>query len=176
VHPDFDPILKGILDRDPRGLVVLIAGQFQEFTDRLKVRLERTLEGFEHRVVFLPFMPFPRFMQLLCAADVVLDTPHFNGMNSSLQSFAAGAPVVTLPGRFQRGRHTQAMYRKMAIDAGIANDAQHYIDIAVRVGTDPDFAQGLRERILARKHVLFKDPRVVHEFERFFVEAFDDAR
>jgi predicted O-linked N-acetylglucosamine transferase (SPINDLY family) len=176
LHPDFDAILAGILDRDPKGLVVLIAGQFQEFTDRLRARFARSLPAHAHRIVFLPFMPFERFMRLLCVADVILDTPHFNGMNSSLQAFAAGTPVVTLPGEFQRGRHTQAMYRKMGIFDCIAEDSRHYGDIAVRIATDPAHARTLRERILACNHVLFQDRRVIDEFERFFVEAHDNAR
>jgi protein O-GlcNAc transferase len=171
LHPDFDPIFEGILERDPGGVVVLIAGQFREFTDRLRARFARTLAARAQRVLFLPFMTLDRFMQLLALADVVLDTPHFNGMNSSLQAFAVGTPIVTLPGRFQRGRHTQAMYRKMAILDCIARDAGDYVDIAVRIGTDRDHARALRQRILARKHVLFEDPRVVQEFERFFREA-----
>jgi len=176
LHPDFDAILGGILDRDPKGRVVLIAGQFQEFTDRLRARFAGSLPAHAHRIVFLPFMPFERFMQLLGAADVILDTPHFNGMNSSLQAFAAGTPVVTLPGQMQRGRHTQAMYRKMGILDCIAADARHYVDLAVRIATDPAQALALRRRILARNHVLFGDPRVVEEFERFFIEALDDER
>ena len=154
----------------------LIAGQFQEFTDRLRARFARALPAHAHRIVFLPFMPLERFMQLLCVADVILDTPHFNGMNSSLQAFAAGTPVVTLPGELQRGRHTQAMYRKMGILDCIAADARHYVDLAVRIATDPAQALALRRRILARNHVLFGDPRVVEEFERFFIEALDDER
>jgi predicted O-linked N-acetylglucosamine transferase (SPINDLY family) len=171
IHPDFDAMLAGILARDPRGIVVLIAGQFQEFAHALRVRFQRTLAGVHQRVVFLPFMSLERFMQLLSIAVVVLDTPHFNGMNSSLQAFAVGAPVVTLPGRLQRGRHTQAMYRTMGIDDCIAADATEYIDIAVRLGTEPPHARALRARILARKQVLFEDPRVVQEFERFFREV-----
>jgi predicted O-linked N-acetylglucosamine transferase (SPINDLY family) len=171
IHPDFDPILRNILTRDTRGLVVLIAGQFQDYTDRLRARFARTLPGLVHRLVFLPWMPFDQFMRLLCLADVLLDTPHFNGMNSSLQAFAAGAPVVTLPGRFQRGRHTQAMYRKMGIFDCIAADAEDYTDIALRIANDRAYAQALRTRILARNHVLFEDARVVSEFERFFEGA-----
>jgi len=171
IHPDFDALIAGILARDPRGLVVLINGQFREFTRALRARFERTLAGLSQRVVFLPFMAFERFMQLLSIADVVLDTPHFNGMNSSLQAFAVGAPVVTLPGRLQRGRHTQAMYRQMAIEDGIGRDAAHYIDIAVSLGTDRSYRRAIRERILARKHLLFENRRVVEEFERFFHEV-----
>jgi predicted O-linked N-acetylglucosamine transferase (SPINDLY family) len=172
LHPEFDGILRGILERDPRGLVILIAGQFQEFTHRLRERFERTLANLQQRVVFVPFMSFERYIQLLQLANVVLDTIHFNGMNSSLQAFSVGAPVVTLPGRYQRGRHTQAMYRKMSIPECIAKDAADYIDIAVRIGTDPDHARRVRERILAAKHVLFEDARVIDEFAGFFTEAF----
>jgi predicted O-linked N-acetylglucosamine transferase (SPINDLY family) len=176
IHPDFDAIISDILERDPQGLVVLIAGQFQEFTDRLRARFARTIPAHTHRVVFLPFMGFQQFMQLLRVADVILDTVHFNGMNSSLQAFAAGTPVVTLPGEFQRGRHTQAMYRKMGILDGIAADSRQYGDVAVRIATDPAHAQMLRERIAARNHVLFEDRAVIDEFARFFVEAFNRAR
>ena len=176
LHPDFDALLAGILGSDPDGLVILIAGQFQEFTDRLRARFVRTLRAHMDRIVFLPFMGFERFMQLLCVADVILDTVHFNGMNSSLQAFAVGTPVVTLPGEFQRGRHTQAMYRKMGILDCIAADSRQYVDIAVRIANDPAYAQMLRQRIAARNHVLFEDRGVIDEFERFFVEALGDAR
>jgi protein O-GlcNAc transferase len=106
----------------------------------------------------------------------VLDSIHFNGMNTTLQAFAVGTPVVTLPGRFQRGRHTQAMYRKMGIHDCIARDPQDYVDIAVRVGTDGSYAHDLRERILSRNQVLYEDPRVVSEFERFFSDALGHER
>jgi protein O-GlcNAc transferase len=175
LHPEFDDILRGILCADPSACIVLIAGQFQEFTDRLRERFAVNLAELAQRVVFLPFMAFDRFMQLLDLADVVLDSIHFNGMNSSLQAFAVGAPVVTLPGRFQRGRHTQAMYLKMGILDCIAFDAAHYVDIAVRIATDPAHARALRRRILARNHVLFEDARVVSEFEGFFLRAVADA-
>jgi predicted O-linked N-acetylglucosamine transferase (SPINDLY family) len=176
LHPDFDVILQGILSADPRALVVLIAGQFQEFTDRLRERFALSLGELERRVVFLPFMAFERFMQLLDLADVVLDSIHFNGMNSSLQALAVGVPVVTLPGRFQRGRHTQAMYRKMGMLDCIATSAAHYVELAVGIATHPDYAESLRRRILARHHVLFEDARVVSEFERFFAQAMVDVQ
>jgi predicted O-linked N-acetylglucosamine transferase (SPINDLY family) len=175
LHPDFDAIVRRVLERDARAIVVLIEGQFREFTEEVRARLARAMPEVVHRALFLPFMAFERFMQLLVIADVVLDTLHFNGMNSSLQALAAGVPVVTLPGRLQRGRHTQAMYRKMGIDDCIATDEDSYVDIAARIANDRGYAQDLRRRILGRNHVLFEDPRVIEEFERFFARAVDDA-
>jgi protein O-GlcNAc transferase len=175
LHPDFDAIIRDLLIRDLKGIVVLIAGQFREFTDRLRRRFAQTLGELSSRVVFLPFMAFDRFMQLLSLADVILDSLHFNGMNSSLQAFAVGTPVVTLPGRLQRGRHTQAMYRAMEIQDCIASDTAGYVEIALRIARDRTYAELLRERILSRNHRLFEDARVVREFQRFFLEACDRA-
>ncbi|MGO9988417.1 MAG: tetratricopeptide repeat protein [Steroidobacteraceae bacterium] len=171
IHPDFDDLIRGILTRDPLGVVLFIRGGFEQWTQMLQQRFARTLGARARRVIFLPGMDLNAFLQLLAMADVVLDTVHFNGMNSSLESFAVGTPVVTLPTQLQRGRHTQAMYRKMGILDGIASNPEHYVDIAVRLGTDRAYARDVRERILARNDALFEDPRVIEEFERFFIEA-----
>jgi len=92
-------------------------------------------------------------------------------MNSSLEAFAVGTPVVTLPTKLQRGRHTQAMYVAMGITDCIASSPDQYVDIALRLGTDRVFARHLRARILASNRVLFEQDRVVDEFERFFAQA-----
>jgi predicted O-linked N-acetylglucosamine transferase (SPINDLY family) len=68
------------------------------------------------------------------------------------------------------------MYRKMGIFDCIAASPSHYVDIAVRIGTDCSHAEELRRRISASQHLLFEDARVVREFERFFVAAVADAQ
>lgn len=175
VHPEFDSMLAQILCRDPRAVVVLVRGGFPRYADQLRARLAHCATLDIHRVLFLDAMPFPRFMQLLASADVCLDTLHFNGMNSSLEALSLGIPIVTLPGKMQRGRHTQAMYRKMGIHECVASDAEEYVAIAVRIGTDPEYAARLRKRILENNGVLFENPRVVEEFERFFSTSYEAA-
>jgi predicted O-linked N-acetylglucosamine transferase (SPINDLY family) len=175
VHPEFDAVLGAILRRDPEGIIVLVGGGYVEYTDQVRERLARTVGDVIGRILFLDAMPYPRYLQLLVSADVCLDTLHFNGMNSSLEAFAASTPIVTLPGRLQRGRHTQAMYRKMGILECIAKDAKDYVDIAVRLGTDREYAASIRNRIRALSGVLYEDRRVVAEFERFFVQAVREA-
>lgn len=174
LHPDFDELLRAILRRDVNGEAVLIAAQFDDYTAQLRERFMRAMPEVAGRVRFVPPMDNTTFLELLSVADVVLDPTHFNGMNSSLECLAVGTPIVTLPTELQRGRHTQAMYRKMGILDCIAADAQHYVDIAVRLGTDRAYAGSMRERILARNAVLFEDAEVVREFERFFRFAHEE--
>jgi predicted O-linked N-acetylglucosamine transferase (SPINDLY family) len=175
LHPEFDAVLRDILLRDSEGIVVLIRAGFQGYADALQQRFERTLAPVLDRVLFLDAMPYARFLQLLATADVCLDTPHFNGMNTSLETLSVGTPLVTQPGRMQRGRHTQAMYRKMGVLDCIAGTPAHYVDIALRLTSDPEFARSVRSRIREHAPVLFEDPRVVSEFERFFLTAHQAA-
>jgi predicted O-linked N-acetylglucosamine transferase (SPINDLY family) len=175
VHPDFDPLIEGILARDPRGVVTFIEGSFSAWGETLRERFRRTLPRLSHRIRFVPRMSREHYLELLAAADVILDTVHFNGMNTSLEALALGKPVVTWPAALQRGRHTQAMYRKMGLGELIADGPERYAEIAVRAGTDEDYAHAVRKRILERHDVLFEQRKVVREFERFFLEALELA-
>jgi predicted O-linked N-acetylglucosamine transferase (SPINDLY family) len=171
IHPEFDELLKRILECDPRGRIIFIRAEVQQWTERLLARFRRTMPEVVDRILFLPSLSGLRFMELLAVSDVMLDPLHFNGMNSSLEALAVGLPVVTLPSRLQRGRHTQAMYRKMGITDCIATSAADYVDIAVRLGTDAERRREVKARILERNGALYEDPRVVREFERFFESA-----
>jgi protein O-GlcNAc transferase len=175
LHPDIDGILRRILELDGAGQILLFTGECAEWSVRLMQRFRRTLPAVAERVRFLPHQPYERFLHFLGAADVVLDTLHFNGMNTSIDAFSVGTPVVTLPTGLQRGRFTQAMYRTMEIDWGVARDADDYATLAVQAATDPQRQAELRRLILERNHLLFEDRRVVAEFERFFLAAHQAA-
>ncbi len=171
LHPDFDHILAGILRADPDGQIVLIEGHVPGWTGLLRKRFERAMPDVADRIVFIPQQKGGDFLNLFVVADVILDTLYFNGMNTSLEGFSVGAPIVTLPSALQRGRHTAGMYRKMGIGDCVAQSPREYVDIAVRLGTQPDLRLAVRDRILTANTVLYEDKRVVQEFERFFTEA-----
>jgi predicted O-linked N-acetylglucosamine transferase (SPINDLY family) len=171
LHPDFDELLAGILARDPRAHIVLIDGQTRCWRLRLEQRFAQTMGELARRISFINRVDGARYLALLKMVDVVLDTIHFNGMNSSLEAFAMGTPVVTWPKHLQRGRHTQAMYRQMQMPEMIAADAAGYIDLAVRLGTEPDYRRSVGLDIEERSGILFENRRVVEEFGRFFESA-----
>jgi predicted O-linked N-acetylglucosamine transferase (SPINDLY family) len=173
-HPDFDAVLAAILRGDPEGLVVLITAPELLVTQALERRFRHSMPDVADRVRFLPAMPHMDFMNLLALSDVVLDTLHFCGMNTSLQAFSVGSAVVTMPGPLQRSRHTSSMYRHMGIEACIAKDPQDYVRIALRLGLDPIFRSEVLASIRERSHRLYENPQVVREFERIFSEAFPD--
>jgi predicted O-linked N-acetylglucosamine transferase (SPINDLY family) len=175
-HPEFDVMLGDILRADPRGRLVLIRSKISWWAELLEARFRKAMPDVADRIVFLPQQDSAGFLNLLAASDVMLDTIHFNGMNTSLEAFSAGTPIVTLPTEFQRGRHTAGMYRKMGITGCIAADRNDYVRIAVKLGTEEDYRRHAKDEILRRNEVLFEDMHVVREFERCFLETVDRPR
>jgi len=166
-----DELIAGILRRDTLGKLVVIEGRIGHWTELLRRRWKTVMPDVMDRVVFLPRQNSADYVALIAVSDVMLDTLHFNGMNTSLDAMSVGTPVVTLPGEFQRGRHTQAMYRRMGITDSIADNDGDYIERALSFGTDRARRDAFRAEILRRNDVLFEDVAVVREFERFFREA-----
>ncbi len=175
-HPDFDNVLGDILRQDPRGLLVLIEGNYKHWTELLRERFSRTFPDVIDRVKFLPRMSPGDFLSLQKTANAILDTPHFGGGSSSLESFACGMPIVTWPGEFMRDRLTLALYKQMGVMDCVANNAQSYLKIAYRLANDKIWRDEIREKIKANADVLYKDIEAVRELECFFETAVDEAR
>lgn len=168
LHPDFDGMLAQILDADPLARLLLLEAREPNWGMLMRRRLTASLGGGMDRVDFLAHQTPEDFIRLIGACDVMLDTPHFNGMNTSLEAFSTGTPVVTLPMQFQRSRHTHAMYRRMGLEDCIARDAADYVSIALRLGTDADWNRQVRAQIRERCAVLYEDTGTVRDFEACF--------
>ena len=59
LHPEFDAMLRDILLRDPDGILVLIRGGYDGYSDALRRRFERTLAQVLDRVMFLDSPALP---------------------------------------------------------------------------------------------------------------------
>ncbi len=170
-HPEFDQMMGDILRGDPRGQIILLEGNLPNLAILLRQRLQRSMPDVAHRVIFLPPQSQQDFINLIKIVDVMLDIPHFNGMNSTLEAFSVGTPVVTLPGQLQRTRHGYGMYRKMGINDCIAENKAHHVKISLRLANEPVFREEVRAKILAKNYLLYEDEHIVSEFSRFFQEA-----
>jgi predicted O-linked N-acetylglucosamine transferase (SPINDLY family) len=175
-HPDFDPLLAGILRGDPQGVVVVTEDRFGFAAQQLKERFAATLGDVAGRVHWLPRLPVEEYRALVAASDVLLDPPHFGGVNSTYDGLALAKPIVTRPSPYQRGRYTLACYRKMNVLDLAASDDASYVKLAVRLGTEPDFREGVSKKIRAASDVLFDDEQAVREHERLFALLVEQAR
>ena len=171
LHPDDDDVFASILRRDPRGRLVLLEGNYPHWTHLIRERFGQAAPDVADRLMFVSQQPPDDFSRLLATVDVLLDPQHFGGGDTSYQSFAVGAPVVTLPGGFLRSRITYALYRTMGVDDCVAADTGDYVERAVRLGTDPEWNRQVRQRILAANHLIYENDAGVRELEQFLVDA-----
>lgn len=171
-HPDFDRLLRQILDSHPSAWVVILEGRRPHSAQMLKERLARTLGStLAGRVAFLPSQDVPAYYRLLSVMDVLLDTPTYSASLTGYDAFAFGIPVVTLPGDQMVQRYAAGLYRRMGVGGTISTTEQEYVDLAVRLGREPEFRRSVGDEILSRNARLFEDKAVVREYEEFFSRA-----
>lgn len=176
IHPDNDDLVARVLAGDPQGVVVIFASHHENLTQAYATRLARAFErhglDIHERTRFLaPFMPHGEYLRLNQLCDVMLDTLHWSGGNTSLDALAMGLPVVTLPGALMRGRQSQAMLRMLGAQELIAANVEEYLAIAQRLGRDAAERGGLAARIRANLGELFERDEPVRALEAFLERA-----
>jgi tetratricopeptide (TPR) repeat protein len=118
-------------------------------------------------LILLPETSRTRFISILAACDIALDTFGFSGGNSSLDALSVGLPIVTLPGLYMRGRQTMAMLQTVAAPELIASDVPDYVAKVLALIDDEDTRQRLRRRITSAAPNLFNDPAPLAAFRDF---------
>jgi len=173
--PYYDATLVAIARGIGRCQFVFCMDRDTRLAAKLQRRLERSfseagLNPHAH-LVFIPWQPRPVFRRLLERADVYLDTIGFSGFNTVMQAIECALPVVTLEGKFLRGRFGSGILRRIGLDECVAMSVDDYIGKAVRLGSNAGARQELREKIIESRRVLFNDLAPVRALETFLDEV-----
>lgn len=147
----------------------------QAVTDIFRARLfdafaKAGLDPVRH-VVILPPMSQQDYLDAVRLADVVLDTPGWSGGKSTLDCLAGDPAIVTMPGRFMRGRHTAAILQRIGCQETVAESLDNYVSIAVRLARDPAWRGTVRQAIARTKARAFEDVAYVRALETFMLQA-----
>lgn len=156
--PQHDPLLKRIADRNGRPLRFLSQPD-GEATSAFSRRLSKS--GISHEIV--PPLRQRGFATLLHSADVSFDPPDWSGGNTTVEALTYGVPVVTLPGRYMRGRHSMT-FLALANGSGlIAEDEDDYVDL---IFSEERRREASRNVAL---DLLYEDRGVVEALDRFLL-------
>lgn len=159
IHPDNDALYLDILAADDRAVIVFFQSEHRQVTQSFSDRFTRAMADHgippRNQVKFLPRLNPVLFRSVLALADAVLDTVRWSGGNTSLDALSAGAPVVTLPGTFMRGRQSKAMLEILGVPELIAENSKDYVNIALRLAADAPYKEAITQRILANRGELF---------------------
>jgi protein O-GlcNAc transferase len=134
-----------------------------------RMRTAFAAEGLEadRHIVLLPHLEPGRFMAALGLADLAVDSIGWSGCNSLLEGLAHDLPFVTWPGLTMRSRHGLAILQEMGVEEGIADSADGYVALAVRLGLDGEARQRLRARIAERKARLYGQTGWIESMKAF---------
>ncbi len=173
--PQHDDIYPRIAKQVPNACFVFLANESASATAKFKERLKKAFASYgmvsEQYCVFSRRLNFPDFLSLNMAADTLLDSLEWSGGKTTLEAIGCGLPVVTLPGRFMRGRHASAMLKMMGLDETIAKDKDAYCAVAVRLANDPCFLSKIKAHITKYRSRLYQDTSCITALERFYRAA-----
>jgi len=168
-HPAYDVIYARILESSPEAACVLVDHMGQSgLGQKLRCRLASVAENpndLIQRFYVIPRVPHHVYVSLFAVAHHVLDTPGWNGGNSSFQSLSMGCPVVTMRGNSMRGRHTVAMLEIIGLPELIAESIDHYVQLSQKLLSDEDFNCHCRSIVAQNSHRLFDDVSAARAFE-----------
>ncbi|GMI10324.1 hypothetical protein TrRE_jg7768 [Triparma retinervis] len=173
LHPSFDDVIIGILERDREGIVLLQSSGEPATTDIVKERLMRKAgEDITGRILYLPRVSSAQFFDLLRYSNVVLHPFPFGGSKTSSDAFWVGGRLVVMGGMgYLRGRMARAYYAEVGGEIEgdvVAVDTEDYVDKAVRIGTNAHGVGDKVRKVLERERGrIFGDVGVREEWYRW---------
>jgi len=169
--PQHDDLFVRIAKRLPAAQFVFLALNEMVSRDFL-ARAQRAfaaqgLEASDHCVI-LPLLGKFDYWNLNLVADVFLDSLEWSGGITTLEAIACELPIVTMPGRFMRGRHSYGILSQLGITDTIAHDKDEYVGIAVRLGENREWRTDVINRMKANHARLYSDTNCIRALEGFF--------
>jgi protein O-GlcNAc transferase len=142
---------------DARLLLEIFGIDGEDFRRETEARLTRL--GFPlDRVILEPRKRSNQYV-LYNKIDLALDPFPFNGGTTTLDALWMGTPVIALAGEYFTARMGVTILNNVGVPELIAEDEAAYVDLAVRLATDPSqlraVRDGLRQKMAASRMMDF---------------------
>ncbi|XWK86877.1 MAG: tetratricopeptide repeat protein [Phormidium sp.] len=170
--PQYDYIFPTIAQEVERSQFVFIAHPINEITEQFRQRIQQAFTkfdlNFDDYCVILPRQNQQDYRQLNLLADISLDTIGFTGFLTTLESIAGNLPIVTCVGELMRSRQTSGILKMLGVTDTIANNPTEYIQIAVKLGCQPEWKKKIVEQIKHCQTSLYNDKTSITALEEFY--------
>ncbi len=167
--PQYDFIFAKIARRVPQAKFVFLRGNLLQ--ERLKRAFAAVDLNSENYCIHLSIPERLDYLIINLLSDIYLDTFTWSGGNTSLEAIACNLPIVTCPGEFMRGRHSDSFLKMLGVTDTIAQNETEYIEIAVKLAHDPAWRREISERIRQSHDQLFDDQACVAGLEAFYKQV-----
>ena len=119
---------------------------------------------------FAARLPNPEHLARYHAADLLLDTPTYNGHTTASDALWCGCPVLTILGNAFPARVGASILKAVGLPELVTTTMREYEDLAVRIGLNSEIRRELRRRTENARSMcaLFDTPRFVRQLEWAF--------
>lgn len=156
IHPAFDALMAGILEKDPQGQIYLARYHESPYHEVIQERFATAYPPLADRLHFVPWMEQQRFYAMILASDVVLDSIYFGGGTTIRMVLGLERPFLTLPGRYIRESIALRLYQKNGLAELAAQSPEDYVDKAVRLASDPTYRQAWLAQVADKLPQIFE--------------------
>lgn len=123
--PRHDALFREICERTSKPIVFISQGE----EDGGEI-FRRRLKAASVNAVVLDRLARYDFIRVMQLADLSLDSPAWNGGNTTVEALALGVPVVSHAGEFMRGRHSLAFMTQAGVQDLIGRTEREYVELA----------------------------------------------
>jgi protein O-GlcNAc transferase len=173
--PQYDEIYPRIAQQVDDCLFLFIEHKSRYVTEQFRQRINHSFNKYglkaDDYIVLFPQLNADQYNAMNILSDIYLDTIGWSACNSAFEAIACNLPIVTLPGNFMRGKHSEAILKMMGLTDTIAGNKDEYIDIAVRLGKTPDLRQSIAGKIAKNKYRIYGDIAAIRGLEEFLIKA-----
>jgi predicted O-linked N-acetylglucosamine transferase (SPINDLY family) len=136
-----------VLAAEPMSRLILLAPPGE-----IRKRVVDQLGADASRVEFVSFQPREKYLQTYHRIDIGLDTLHYNGHTTSLDSFWMGVPVVSLMGQTSVSRAGFSQAKNLGLAERLVGQSENeFLQLAKTLAADlpalGDLRAGLRARM-----------------------------
>ncbi|MDP2698173.1 tetratricopeptide repeat protein [Thalassospira sp.] len=164
---DFDPLIAEILRLDETAELLLIAPARDSWDAAWGRRFSVSHADVAGRMRFVTVRNRADMLSLLCAVDVVLESPSWNDAMLAFDCLGMGVPLVTLPGKAARTRRSHTCYRQISVFDCVAYNSADYVETALTLATDKRRRDIVSQAIRSRAHALFGDQKSMWAYMDF---------
>lgn len=151
------------IERDRRTIAAVLA-----FKRRIDEKFREYGLDPDRYIRFLPPQSTENFLRLLSVSDVYLDSIGWSGGMTTLEALGCMLPIVTVPGRFMRGRHSYGCLKQLGVLATVAQNFDDYVSLAVRLAFDKAWRQDVISEQAKNLHMLYDDKECILALEKFY--------
>lgn len=142
-------------------------------TSILKQRISNLFKShglkFSDHVIFSTWPKPSEFYELMNRSCVFLDTIGFSGFNTAIQAIECALSIVTIEGKFMRGRLASGILKRISMDELVTKSEAEYINLVTRIVKDMNYRNEVVKKITNKRGILFEDMEPILALENFLI-------